>query len=104
MQGAFTMRNGKDFGTELMYGARIIVGEDGADVIDYKRNATGEKLEAGVEVTLGLAFAGSFDENGQIIGEGFCVREFETADGRSGWVDQKQLIEVEPPVMVEDAE
>lgn len=104
MQGAFTMRNGKDFGSELMYGERIIVGADGADVLDFMTNQpTGERLEPGVEVKLGIAQTGAWDGDGKPIGEPYCYREFETADGRSGFVNQAQLVEVEPPVQVEDA-
>jgi len=90
-------RPGTEFGIDQMFGKVVVIAE-GADILNYDGSSTGEKLEAGIELKLGICFTGVFNGEGKHpSGEGFCLREFNTADGLSGWVNQAQLIEVEPP-------
>lgn len=68
----------------------------GAAVLDWNQNyaATGETIPEGTKVQTGMMFTGSFDEQGQPVGEQFTYYEVFTEDGTEAWVNAKDLEEV----------
>jgi hypothetical protein len=77
-----------------MLNANAKVGENGAKVLDWNYEATGETLPAETPVQTGLMFQGAWDADGKPVGEQYTYIEVALEDGREVWVNAQDLVEL----------